>query len=127
MVGDLHFALLRPQQCLGYLGHSMAAGELAMQEVTSARLLHNIRPGEARHLTEAIITVDNSTVLHPGIGYDEFFICDGDRGEIVFLNYLHINRNMNKHDKCFISLRLVGAMLLIRLLYCNPGCVYSAD
>lgn len=52
----------------------MSAGELAMEEVTRAGLLHHIRPREACHLTEAIITVDNSAVLHPSIGYDEFFI-----------------------------------------------------
>lgn len=76
VVGDLHFALLGPQQCLGHLGHSVPTGELAMQEVTSAWLLHYIWPGKARHLAETIITVDNSAVLHPGIGYDEFLICD---------------------------------------------------
>lgn len=76
VVGDLHFALLGPQQCLGHLGHSVPTGELAMQEVTSAWLLHNIRPGKACHLAETIVTVDNSAVLHPGIGYDEFLICD---------------------------------------------------
>lgn len=112
VVGDLHFALLGPQQCLGHLGHSMPTGELAMQEVTSAWLLHYIRPGKARHLAETIITVDNSAVLHPGIGYDEFLICDeaekklGRKSVTVFidviLNYLHINKNMTKYNKCFI-------------------------
>lgn len=52
----------------------MPGGELSMQEVTGARPLHDVRPGEARHLAEAVITVDDSTVLHPGIGYDEFLI-----------------------------------------------------
>ena len=77
MVGDLHLALLGAQQRLGHLGHGMPVGELAVQEVASARLLHDVRPGEACHLTEAVITVDNSAVLHPGIGYDEFLICGG--------------------------------------------------
>lgn len=58
-----------------------------MQEVTGARLLHDVRPGEARHLAEAIVTVDNSTVLHPGIGYDELLICKGvkERSEEVWI------------------------------------------
>jgi len=77
VVGDLHLALLRAQQRLGHLGHRVPAGELAVQEVARARLLHDIRPGEARHLAEAIVTVDNSTVLHTGIGYDKFLICVG--------------------------------------------------
>lgn len=54
----------------------MPAGELAVQEVTSARLLHDVRPGKARHLAESIVTVDDSAVLHAGIGYDEFLVCE---------------------------------------------------
>lgn len=75
VVGDLHLALLRAQQRLGHLGHRVSVGELAVQEVAGARLLHDVRPGEARHLAEAVVTVDDSTVLHAGIGYDEFLIC----------------------------------------------------
>lgn len=77
VVGDLHLALLRAQQRLGHLGHRVPAGELAVQEVAGARLLHDVRPGEACHLAEAVITVDDSAVLHPSIGYDEFLICEG--------------------------------------------------
>lgn len=77
VVGYLHLALLRAQQRLGHLGHRVSAGELAMQEVAGARLLHDVRPGEARHLAEAIVTVDDSAVLHAGIGYDEFLVCEG--------------------------------------------------
>lgn len=79
VVGDLHLALLRAQQRLGHLGHGVPVGELAVQEVTGARLLHDIWPGEAGHLAEAIVTVDDSAVLHPGIGYDELLICWGRR------------------------------------------------
>lgn len=79
VVGDLHLALLRAQQRLGHLGHRVPAGELAVQEVASARLLHDVRPGEARHLAEGVITVDNSAVLRPSIGYDEFLICEGGK------------------------------------------------
>lgn len=82
MVGDLHLALLRAQQRLSHLGHRVPVGELAVQEVTGARLLHDVWPGEARHLAEAVITVDNRTVLHPGIGYDEFLICGEAKKEI---------------------------------------------
>lgn len=98
VVGDLHFALLRAQQCLGHLGHRMPVGELAVQEVTSARLLHDVRPGEARHLTEAVITVDNSAVLHAGIGYDEFLICGGGRqGGMLICTEVHLDINTLKH------------------------------
>lgn len=83
MVGDLHLALLGAQQRLGHLGHGVPVGELAVQEVAGARLLHDVRPGEARHLAEAVITVDDSAVLHPGIGYDEFLICWTGREEIT--------------------------------------------
>lgn len=78
VVGNLHLALLRAQQRLGHLGHRVPGGELAVQEVTSAWLLHDVRPGEARHLAEAVVTVDDSAVLYPGIGYDEFLICRGE-------------------------------------------------
>lgn len=77
MVRDLHLAFLGAQQGLGHLGHSMAAGELAVQEVTGTWPLHDIRPGEASHLTETVIAVDDSAVLHTGIGYDELLICGG--------------------------------------------------
>lgn len=79
VVGDLHLALLRAQQRLGHLGDGVPVGELAVQEVTGARLLHDIWPGEAGHLAEAVVAVDDSAVLHPGIGYDEFLICWGGR------------------------------------------------
>lgn len=77
MVGDLHLALLRPHQSLGYLGDGMPVGELSMEEVTGARPLHHVRPREAGHLTEAIVAVDDGAVLNPGIGYNEFLICEG--------------------------------------------------
>lgn len=46
-----------------------------MEEVAGAGLLHDVRSGEARHLTEAIITVDDCTILHSGISYDKFSVC----------------------------------------------------
>lgn len=74
VVGDLHLALLGAQESLGHLGHGVPAGELAVQEVARARPLHDIRPGEARHLAEAVVAVDDGAVLHAGIGDDEFLI-----------------------------------------------------
>lgn len=74
VVGDLHLLLLRAQQGLGELGDGVALGELAVQEVTGAGLLHDVHPREARHLTEAVIAVDDGTVGHPGVCYDEFLV-----------------------------------------------------
>lgn len=74
VVGDLHLSFLGAQKRLSHLGHRVPAGELAVQEVARARLLHDVRPGEARHLAEAVVAVDDRTVLHAGIGYDEFLI-----------------------------------------------------
>lgn len=75
IIGDFYFPLLWPQQCLSNLGNMMSFGFWPMKKVTGARLLHDIWPGEPGHLTEAIIAVDDSTILHSGISYDEFFIC----------------------------------------------------
>lgn len=88
VVGDLHLALLRAQQGLGHLGHRVPAGELSVQEVTSARLLHDVRPGEARHLAEAVVTVDDSAVLHTGIGYEEFLVWNGRDWETVIHQHI---------------------------------------
>lgn len=46
-----------------------------MEEVAGAGLLHDVRSGEARHLAEAIVAVDDRTVLHSGISYDKFPVC----------------------------------------------------
>lgn len=74
IVGDLHLPLLRPQQRLGNLGNIMPLGLRPMEKVAGARLLHDIWPGETSHLTEAIIAVDDGTVLYSGICNDKFFI-----------------------------------------------------
>ncbi len=63
MVRNLHFPFLWPQESLGHLRQSHVSGLLAMQEVTCTRFLHDIRPWESRHLTESVVTVNNSTVL----------------------------------------------------------------
>lgn len=75
VVGDLHLALLRPQHGLGDLADGLFVGQVAVEEVAGARLLHDVRSGEARHLAEAIVTVDDGTVLHPGISDDKFTVC----------------------------------------------------
>lgn len=75
VVGDLHLPLLRAQQGLGYLGYSMARGKLAVEEVTRARLLHDVRPREARHLAERIVAKDDGAVLHTCVCYHKLLIC----------------------------------------------------
>lgn len=75
VVGDLHLALLGPEHGVGDLADGLFAGQLAVEEVAGAGLLHDVRSGEPRHLAEAIVTVDDCTVLHSGIGYDKFPVC----------------------------------------------------
>lgn len=75
VVGDLHLALLGPEHGLGDLADGLFAGQVSVEEVAGAGLLHDVGSGEARHLTEAIVTVDDCTVLHSGIGYDKFPVC----------------------------------------------------
>lgn len=75
VVGDLHLALLGPEHGLGDLADGLYAGQVSVEEVAGAGLLHDVGSGEARHLTEAIVTVDDCTVLHSGIGYDKFPVC----------------------------------------------------
>ena len=74
MVGDLHLALVGSEQSLGNLADGVAVGQLAVEEVTGHGPLHDVRPGEAGHLTEAIVAIDDRTVLHPGVGYHEFAV-----------------------------------------------------
>ena len=50
----------------------MSFGLWSMKKITGARFLHDIWPGEPGHLTEPIIAVDDSTVLHSSISNDEF-------------------------------------------------------
>lgn len=75
VVGDLHLALLGPQHGLGDLADGLLVGQVAVEEIAGAGLLHDVRSGEARHFAEAIVTVDDCTVLHSGIGYDKFPVC----------------------------------------------------
>lgn len=75
VVGDLHLALLGPLHSLRHLADGLGVGQVAVEEVASAGLLHDVRPGEARHLAEAVVAVNDCTVLHPGVGDHKFPIC----------------------------------------------------
>lgn len=75
VVGDLNLAFLGPHQSLGHLADGLFVRQVTVEEVTGARLLHDVWSWEAGHLTEAIIAVDDCTVLHPGIGYHKFPVC----------------------------------------------------
>lgn len=85
VVGDLHFALLRPKHSLSHLLDGILVCQVSMKEVTGAGPLHDIWPGEACHLTEAIVAVDYSTIFHPGIGYYKFSVCRRRRNMRRFL------------------------------------------
>lgn len=74
VIGDLHLALVGPQESLSHLGDGVPVGELSVEEVAGARLLHHIRPGETGHLAKAVVAVDDRAVLHPGVGYNELLI-----------------------------------------------------
>lgn len=74
VVVDLHFALFGPGHGLGNLADGFFVGQLSMKEVAGAGLLHDVRSGEAGHLTEAVVAVDDCTVFHSSIGYDKFAI-----------------------------------------------------
>lgn len=83
MVGDLHFAFLRAQDSLCYLRNSVPLGQLPMQEVAGARLLHDVRPGKPCHLTEGVIAVDDGTVLDACIGYDKSLVCRNRQKRVI--------------------------------------------
>lgn len=68
VVEDLHLTLLRSKQGLCQLGQGAFHGAGTNQELAGTGLLHDLRPGEAEHLAEALIAVDDATVLHLGIG-----------------------------------------------------------
>ncbi len=75
VVCDLHLALLGPGHRLWYHTDGFLVRQVTMEEVTGARLLHDVRSREARHLTKAIVAVYDCTVLHPSIGYHKFSVC----------------------------------------------------
>lgn len=74
VVEDLHLALLRAKQGLCQLGQSTLHGTRAHQELAGTGLLHDLRPGKTEHLAEALVAVDDATVLHLGVGDQELAI-----------------------------------------------------
>lgn len=72
---DLHLPLLRPQEGLRHLGDSQSLGVRSIQEVARAWLLHDLSPGVATHVAEAIVTENDGAVLHSGVGYDKLATC----------------------------------------------------
>lgn len=68
VVENLHLAFLGAEQGLCQLGQGALHRAGSHQELTSAGLLHYFCPGEAKHLAEAFVAVDDATLLHLGIG-----------------------------------------------------------
>lgn len=76
---DLHFPLLGAQQGLSHLGNGQPLGFRSVQEVTGARLLHDLCPRVTTHVAEAIVAEDDGAVLHSCIGNDKLTTCDEKR------------------------------------------------
>lgn len=66
---------------LGHLADGLGVGQVPVEEVAGAGLLHDVRPGEARHFAEAVVAVNDCTVLHPGVGDHKFpiWVANGRR------------------------------------------------
>lgn len=67
VVENLHLAFLGAEQGLGQLGQGALHSAGSHQKLASAGLLHYFCPGEAKHLAEAFVAVDDATLLHLGI------------------------------------------------------------
>jgi len=80
VVEDLELALLGAEQGLGELRDGALGGVGAGEEVAGAGSLHHLHPGVAEHLAEAVVAVDDGTVLHLGVGDEELAVC-GEAGE----------------------------------------------
>lgn len=77
---DLIFKLLALLQGIANAEDDAFAGLQPIQELTGTALLHDLSPGEACKLTEAIRAVDDGKALrHLCIGQDEVAICRGKR------------------------------------------------
>lgn len=73
---DLIFKLLALLQGIANAEDDAFAGLQPIQELTGTALLHDLGPGEACKLTEAIRAVDDGKALrHLCIGQDEVAIC----------------------------------------------------
>lgn len=80
VVEDLQLALLRAQQRLRQLRNGALGGVGAGEEVAGAGPLHHLDTRVTKHLTEAVVAVDDGTVLHLSVGDQELAVC-GDTGE----------------------------------------------
>lgn len=74
VVQNLQLTLFRSQQCLCQLCSGVMGGVRPSKEVAGAGALHHLHPGVAEHLTEAVIAVDDGTVLHLRIGNEKLAI-----------------------------------------------------
>lgn len=61
------------------MGHGALHGPGSHQELAGAGLLHDLRPGEAEHLAEAFIAVDDPAVLNLGVGDQKLAIWWAER------------------------------------------------
>lgn len=77
VVEDIHLAFFSPKQGLCQAGHSTAWSVGACEEVTGTGLLHHLYTGVAEEFTEAIIAVNDGTVLHLCIGNQELTTWSG--------------------------------------------------
>lgn len=77
VVEDVHFALFSPKQGLCQARHSTAWSVRACEEVTGAGSLHHLHPGVAKELAEAVIAIDDGTVLHLCVGDEELATWSG--------------------------------------------------
>lgn len=80
VVEDLELAFLGAEQRLGELRDGALGGVGTGEEVAGAGSLHHLHAGVAEHLAEAIVAVDDGTVLHLGVGNEELAVC-GEAGE----------------------------------------------
>lgn len=71
IVEDVHLALFSPEQGLSQAGHSTAWSVRAREEITSTGPLHHLHTGVAKEFAEAIVAVNDGTVLHLRIGNQE--------------------------------------------------------
>lgn len=79
IVEDVHLALFSPKQGLRQAGHSTARSVRASEEVTGTGSLHHLHTGVAEEFAEAIIAVDDGTVLHLCIGNQELTTWGGKK------------------------------------------------
>lgn len=77
VVEDVHLALFGTKQGLCQARHSAAWSVRAGEEVTGTGSLHHLHTGVAEEFTEAVIAVNDGTVLHLRIGDQELTTWSG--------------------------------------------------